>query len=261
MHIDCSPDPIPSSGSGRPPQPVSKTVFTKCIRLTQQNFTDLAGRFPFTSYTGHNYILIMYAEDPNYIHAELLRSRAATEFARAYQEGFTFFEEHGFQPAWERLDNETSALMTQIARKLNVQTQYSPPGNHRTNRAERAIQTFKNHFISVLCSTDPNFPMGAWDKLIGQAELTLNLLRGSRINPAISAWGQIHGPFDNLSTPIAPAGTRVLAYESPAQRSSWASHGIPGFYIGPALSHYRCFQVLRKKTNHGGDDAVTPIQA
>ena len=136
--------------------------------------------------------------------------------------------------------------MTQIASKLNV-IQYSSPGNHRTNQAERAIQTFKNHFVFVLCSTDPTFPKGAWDKLISQAELTL-LLQGSRINPAISAWAQIHGTFDYLSTPIAPAGNRVLAYKSPAQGSSWASYGKPGFYIGPALSLYRCFQVYISKT-------------
>jgi hypothetical protein len=46
--------------------------------------------------------------------------------------------------------------------------------------------------------------MNAWHKLKPQAELTLNLMRGSRLNPAISAWAHVHGPFDFNATPIAP---------------------------------------------------------
>jgi len=46
----------------------------------------------------------------------------------------------------------------------------TPTGLHRHNLAERAIQTFKNHFISRLCSTHPDFPIKLWDKLLPQAE-------------------------------------------------------------------------------------------
>jgi hypothetical protein len=62
-----------------------------------------------------------------------------------------------------------------------------PPGIHRRNAAERAIRTFKNHFIAGLCGVDQYFPLHLWDRLLPQAILTLNLLRGSRINPKLSA--------------------------------------------------------------------------
>ena len=32
-----------------------------------------------------------------------------------------------------------------------------------------------------------------WDQLLPQAEITLNLLRASRLNPKVSAWAQLHG--------------------------------------------------------------------
>ncbi len=34
-----------------------------------------------------------------------------------------------------------------------------PPDNHRQNLAERAIQTFKNHFKAILAGVENTFPM------------------------------------------------------------------------------------------------------
>jgi hypothetical protein len=70
----------------------------------------------------------------------------------------------------------------------DVDYQLVPPGIHRRYAAERAIRTFKNHFIAGLCSVDKNFPMHLWDRLLPQAEITLKLLHGPRINPKLSAW-------------------------------------------------------------------------
>ena len=42
---------------------------------------------------------------------------------------------------------------------------------------------------------------------------------------------------------MAPPGTKVLVHEKPSQRGTWAPHGIEGYYIGPALEHYRCYTV------------------
>ena len=101
---------------------------------------------------------------------------------------------------------------------------------------------FKNHFIAGLCSTDANFPLKLWDHLLPQALITLNLLRGSWINPQLSAWAQVHGEFGYNSTPLAPQGTRVLVHEKPSVRGTWAPHAVEGWYLGPALRHYRCYR-------------------
>jgi hypothetical protein len=47
---------------------------------------------------------------------------------------------------------------------------------HRCNRAECAIKTFKDHFLSIFVGVDLSFPPYLWDLLLPQAELTLNLL-------------------------------------------------------------------------------------
>ena len=41
--------------------------------------------------------------------------------------------------------------------------QLVPPHNHRANAAERAIQTFKTHVITILTGIDPKFPISQWD--------------------------------------------------------------------------------------------------
>jgi hypothetical protein len=58
-----------------------------------------------------------------------------------------------------------------------IDYQLVPPGTHRRNAPERAICTFKNHFIAGHCSSiDKDFPLHLWDCLVEQAVITLNLL-------------------------------------------------------------------------------------
>ena len=222
----------------------SNAVSVYNLNMTQatgQHFTDLTGRFPVLSKRGNQYCLIMYSHDANYIHVELLHNRSGPEFVAAYKRGIHFFRKGGINPSFERLDNETSRVLEAYCTEQNIAIQYVPPHNHRANRAERAIRTFKNHFISTLATADPSFPLKAWDELIPQSEMTLNMMRSSRINPAISAYQQLNGKYDYASHPLAPPGIRVVAHVKPQQRESWAPHGLDGFYVGPALDHYRCY--------------------
>jgi hypothetical protein len=131
---------------------------------------------------------------------------------------------------------------------VDIDFQLAPPHVHRRNAAERAIRTFKNHFIAGLCSTDKNFPLHLWDRLLPQAIMTLNLLRGSCINPNLSYWAQLYGSFDYNCTPLAPPGIRVLVHEKPSIRRTWAPHAANGWYVGPAMNHYRCYRVWVKET-------------
>jgi hypothetical protein len=60
------------------------------------------------------------------------------------------------------LDNEAlQALKDEIRDKCKLQL--VPPDTHQQNLAERAIQTFKSHFIAILSGVDENFPMQLWD--------------------------------------------------------------------------------------------------
>ena len=89
-----------------------------------------------------------------------------------------------------------------------------------------------------------------WDTLIQQAELTLDLLLQATINPKISAWDYFNGPFDYAATPLGPLGSRVMIHNTVNTRKSWDQRGREGFYIVPALQHYRCLAVFDSKTKH-----------
>ena len=111
------------------------------------------------------------------------------------------------------------------------------PHLHRTNYADCAIHTFKDHLIAGITSCDPDFPLHLWDCLLSQATLTLNLLRPSRINPRLSVEAQLNGALDFNRTPLAPPGTKVLIFEISTDRHTWDPHGIDSWYLGPALEN------------------------
>ena len=179
-----------------------------------------------------------------YIHCEPMTSRHQTSYITAYKSTLSFWDTLGHKPLYQRLDNETSSALEQYASKNNVSIQYCPPGQHRSLKAERAIRTFKNHFIATLCTVSSNFPLNLWDKLLPQVELCLNHLIPYGPNPHLSAYEGLHGcNFDFRAHPIAPAGAKVLIHDKPSARESWAPHGVLGFYLGPSKHHYRCFDV------------------
>jgi hypothetical protein len=218
------------------------------IMETNQIYTDLTGRFPTTSLSGNKYILILYDYDSNIVLSAPMKNRGDKYMVRAFDLLIQSLIIRGLKPSLKRLDNEASLALRNYLTKKGIDYQLAPSHIRRRNNAERAIQTFKNHFISGLCSVDPNFPLKLWDKLLPRATLTLNLLRKSRINPRMSAYAQLNGHFESNRTPLAPPGTRVIEHEKPDQGAYWDPHGVDGYYLGPALDHYRCYQFHITKT-------------
>ena len=43
---------------------------------------------------------------------------------------------------------------------------------------------------------------------------------------------------------MAPPGTKVIVHNKPTKRPAWGFHGDEGYYVGPALHHYRCIECL-----------------
>jgi hypothetical protein len=65
----------------------------------------------------------------------------------------------GLIPSLQRLDNEAYLAIRNYFTTQGIYHQLPPLHIHRRNKAEHAIQTFKNHFIAGLCSVDPIFPL------------------------------------------------------------------------------------------------------
>ena len=220
------------------------TIFSQSGKM----YSDQTGNFFQASSKGNLLIMVLYDYDSNAILAEPLKNRKAETILAAYEKMHKFLKSKGMKPKIQVLDNECSQQLKDYMTKNNIKYQLATPGQHRANAAERAIRTFKNHFVAGLCSTDEHFPLHLWDRLIEQAVITLNLLRGSRINPKHSAWSQLNGPYDHNAYPLAPPGIHVLVHEKPDKRKSWAPHANDAWYIGPALEHYRNFRVYMRET-------------
>ena len=86
------------------------------------------------------------------------------------------------------------------------------------------------------------FPLDTWDQCLPQVLLTLNLLRGARLNPQLSAYYFRNGLYNFNRRPLGPLGCNLMVHELPEQRTTWAPHTVEGFYLGPALNHYRCYR-------------------
>ncbi len=150
-------------------------------------------------------------------------------------------------PITHILDNEVlEAYKAEI--KKNCIIQLVPPGNHQQNLAERAIQTFKNHFKAIIAGVDNNFLMNLWDRFLPQTALTLNLLRQSNIAPTVSVYQYIHGAFDYNKMPLALMWCAVQIHKRSEKRGSWAFNSIDGWYLCTSPEHYQSHVLYVKKT-------------
>ncbi len=123
-----------------------------------------------------------------------------------------------------------------------------PPDCHCCNIAERAIQTFKNHFMLILSGVNDRFPLSLWCHLVHPAELTVNLLHQSNITPKVSAYAHVHGQHNYMTWPFALLGCAIMTHVKPKNRRTWDVHAEVGFNIGTAMEHHCCFHVYIGKT-------------
>jgi len=132
--------------------------------------------------------MIAFHADGNLILQQAFKTKSDCHRIAAYNSIMTRLATRGLSVDLQILDNETSlAYKEAITFKWNAKFQLVPPNMHHCNPVERAIHTFKDHFLAILSGVDAAFTPYLWDLLLPQAELTLNLLCQSTLNPLISA--------------------------------------------------------------------------
>jgi hypothetical protein len=152
-----------------------------------QIYTEQTGRFPVISSRVNVSIMVLYEYDRNAIMAEPIRNNKAAELLRSFQVMEQKLTSRGLKPNLMTLDNWASKLLKDYLHDQNINFQLVPPYCHRRNSAERAVHSFKDYLIAWLCSTDKDFPMHLWERLLPRAIPALNMLRILRINPKMSA--------------------------------------------------------------------------
>ena len=233
--------PTEESNSVDIAEPIAPNLATHPTLFEYQSdtlYTDATGTMPWPSEGGDIYCLVGVCN--NFIHAVPMKRRLAESVLEAHTEMFNFFKSLAIIPTKLRTDNELSSHL-EAHSKLHGFTHYStvPPSNHRANKAERAIRSFKNHFLASMATCSAQFPWAQWKKCLPQILLTLNLLRPSLTDPSTSAYEVMYGePYDFMAHPLHPLGMLTMVHDRPAVRGSWDTHGSLGYYVGPALNSY-----------------------
>jgi hypothetical protein len=257
LQSTCVPATTDESDDTLLPVPDSPNVktFEACAHIVpfiakNTAYHDLTGRFPHRSSRGNEYLLIVYDYDSNSILHFALRNKTGAEIKRGWVKIHERLAKGGNQPKMYILDNEASADLKKGLNKYDLTYQLVPPHVHCRNAAERAIRTYKNNLIACLATCDPDFPVSEWDRILFQVELTLHLLRSSRVNPKLLAYAYLNGNFDFNKTPLTPLGTKVVVHLKPDKQPSWSYHAEEGWYIGPSMEHYRCMKCYIPSTCH-----------
>eukprot|EP00804_Cyclotella_cryptica_P028836 CCRYP_008420-RA/>CCRYP_008420-RA protein AED:0.29 eAED:0.29 QI:0/0/0/1/1/1/4/0/762 len=217
-------------------------IYTHVYDTRNTIFSDQTGQFPHRSSSGNHYLMVMVDIDSSAILVEPIKNRTDLELTRAYSTLINRLHQAGVVPRKHVLDNEISTAM-----KTLITDTYKM--SHRRNAAEVAIRNFKSHFLSILAGVADDFPMKLWDKLLPQAEITINLLRQSNATPTVSAYAHLNGPFDYNNIPLALMGCSVQVHEKSDARGTWAFHSIDGWYLSTSPEHYRTHRCHIKSTN------------
>ena len=139
----------------------------------------------------------------------------------AYQDIFTRHAARDTAPTMHILDNKASTALKHAIMSNKCTFQLVPPHVHRRNVAERAIQTFRDHFLEVLVGVAPTFPKHRWDLLL--VHTPCRLIGTTSSDPITSTphqWALLAAGssstakpcFDNHGTTTAMLATMALPY-------------------------------------------------
>jgi hypothetical protein len=164
-----SKDKIKGESSPFRPLPPTKlnNIFMRVEDLNEEiHTTNQTGAFPHTSQWGNCYIMVAVHLITNYIFAEPMKNRTEGEMIRVYQKILNRMKAAGLGLGKQILNNKFSAAMKACIKKNSMDYELIPPGQHRRNQAEWAIQTFKAQFISILAGVDDKFSLLLWCHLL-----------------------------------------------------------------------------------------------
>ena len=193
-------------------------VYTSVYEVRNTVLSDYTGQFPTRSQQGNKYITIMVEIYSNAIIVDPIRSHKDAELTRAYQTMILRLIRAEITPKKHILNNAVSEALKKIIQdEYKMKIELVPPGTHRRNASEVSIRNFKAHFLSVLAGTAQEFLPSLWNRLLLQAEITINLLRQSNETPNVSAYNHLSGPFDLKKMPLAPVGMSVQVHKKNRQ--------------------------------------------
>ena len=112
-------------------------------------YTDITGVFPVSSFKNMQYIFAAYIYDLNPIIIRPMPNHTNASVIAAFTEVFHILQAQQYLPVLNVMDHECSKAVEKHIKKNKMKIQLVPPHNHCVNAAERAIGTFKEHFVAA----------------------------------------------------------------------------------------------------------------
>jgi hypothetical protein len=131
-----------------------------------QLYMDLTGKFPVRSSKVNVYAMVYYVYYCNYVKVIPMKYWPTSEWVKTYDHIHQELTAKGFKPKLQTLDKEASAALKRFFTTNDVGYQLVPPHCNRHNADERAIRTFKEHFVAGLSSVITTFPLHLWDIIL-----------------------------------------------------------------------------------------------
>ena len=103
------------------------------------------------------YMCVLYYYDSNAILVDPMNSRSDADMEKAYNKLYDYLTDRGLKLKFNVMDNEASTAIKKFLTQRDKNFQLVEPHNHRVNKAEGEICTFKNHFIARVCTVDKYF--------------------------------------------------------------------------------------------------------
>ncbi len=113
-------------------------------------YADQTWLFPAVSSLGNKYIMILHHVDSNSSWLEAMQNQLGGKLILACTQALAWMQRCGLIPKHQILDNQALAEYKAAIKASGMTYALAPPKKHRCNMAEKAIQTFKDHFVGVL---------------------------------------------------------------------------------------------------------------
>ena len=115
-------------------------------------YTDATGALPVMSLDGHQYYIVAYDSDNNFIEAKEVSNLNDETIAETVQRIFDKMEAHGHRPLTNVTDNQAAQPLKAFLKTKECKWQFVELHNHRVNAAEREIQTFKTTSSAIFAA-------------------------------------------------------------------------------------------------------------
>jgi hypothetical protein len=158
-----------SPNTPTPPPHESKRDVLICIyKLKETMYSNQMGLFLQVSSLGNKYIMVIHDVNSNSLWVEALKNNTGSKLILGCVRALACMRKVDIIPKHQVLDNQALAVNKKAIGNLDMTFELVPPDDHRHNMAEKAIQTFKDHFVGILsgcalfsfCTSGANFPTG-----------------------------------------------------------------------------------------------------